>query len=221
MNSPLQFPCASSSVEKAKALLRNAGPVALFSAAAPLTSSAAITLFIPEGNNEGEFVYWDPASDSSVIGWSNLSETHPLGMRSCGVSLYTFDSGEIEWLSTGISGSPNLLDGGDPIGPGGVYLSGSWARDQNDEVAYGPVENGLLGYRITSGVDVAYGWVRFDNPGSMGGTVTLHEWAYEDSGMGLSAGQIPEPAVSGLLLGFGVLAVLGLRRLQRRPARKN
>lgn len=220
MNHSLQFPCPSASVEKAKSLLRTGGPVALFSAAAPLTSSAAVTLFTPAGNNQGEFVYWDPASDSSLVGFGNLSETHPLGMRSCGINLFTFDPGEIEWLSTGLSGSPNLLDEGDPIGPGGVYLSGSWARDQNDEFVSDPVVNGLLGYRITSGVDVAYGWVRFDNPANMD-ILTLHQWALEDSGMGLPAGQIPEPAISGLLLGAGVLAVLALRHLQRRPARGN
>lgn len=71
--------------------------------------------------------------------------------------------------------------------------------------------SGYIGFSLVlDNSQTAYGWVRVtlnDN-----GTGTLHEWAFDDSGVDIQVGAVPEAATSLLLLAAGC-ALLRRRRV--------
>ena len=78
----------------------------------------------------------------------------------------------------------------------------------------------------SSGNQLQYGWVGMSaatvtagTPGNM--SVTLTDWAYDDTGAKIIAGDIgaiPEPATSALMGGALVLGAAGLRQWRKRKA---
>ena len=75
-----------------------------------------------------------------------------------------------------------------------------------------------------SGNQLQYGWVGMSaatvtpgNPLNM--SVTLTDWAYDDSGAKITAGAIPEPSSAALAMsGALVLGAAGLRQWRKRKA---
>lgn len=79
-------------------------------------------------------------------------------------------------------------------------------------------ERGFLGLSILINAQTVYGWadVQFNNyDGSGVGSFTLFGYAYEDNGMSIPAGAIPEPSTFALLAAGAV----GVALLKRRKAK--
>ena len=79
--------------------------------------------------------------------------------------------------------------------------------------------NGYLGIRFVNSATSAtnFGWVHFNTTGSTGFPATIVDYAYENSGQQILAGQIPEPSTTALL---GVMAAgaVGVRAWRKRKA---
>ena len=78
-----------------------------------------------------------------------------------------------------------------------------------------------IGFRFNpSGTEVLYGWANVTlTDGGSYGTFVINEWAYDDSGSSIQAGQTsadPEPATYALGLGALALGAAGLRRMRQR-----
>ena len=82
---------------------------------------------------------------------------------------------------------------------------------------YGPWQgvttDGYLGFKFDSGGSTRYGWARVSLSGPTAWTITVHDWAYEDTGASIETGAVPEPASLGLLAA-GALG-LALRRSKK------
>ena len=80
--------------------------------------------------------------------------------------------------------------------------------------------NQYAAIRTTIDEEVYYGWIRMSH--SMENEVlTVHDWAWNsEPGGPILAGEIPEPAVYGLILGLGVLGVVAWRRRARRDGKR-
>ncbi len=100
----------------------------------------------------------------------------------------------------------------------GSVGSGYYQYPGMDMQGFNLDESGYVGFRFESSGSLHYGWARMTlNSSPDYGSVTIHEWAYNDtSGGSILAGQsIPEP---GHLGGLAALAcgAAGLRRTRRK-----
>lgn len=77
---------------------------------------------------------------------------------------------------------------------------------------------GYLGFRFTKngGGGPLYGWMRVTLTANST-TGVIHDWAWENSGGGIPAGQVPEPASWLSLLAAGLGTLLQRRRRPHRP----
>lgn len=80
--------------------------------------------------------------------------------------------------------------------------------------------SGYFGFRFDdqgqSGTNTVYGWARLTIVlDDLNSEVTLHEWAYEDSGGAIQVGAVPEPAAVTTGLGALALGAAGLRRWRK------
>ncbi len=103
------------------------------------------------------------------------------------------------------------LLGGETIGPAGIYQP-----DQALGTNFHTTTTQYAGFRFLneSTGQTNYGWLQIRTTGgatSPGFPASLLGYAYENTGAPLTAGQIPEPASSGLLA-LGLLAFAGRRR---------
>jgi hypothetical protein len=120
-------------------------------------------------------------------------------------SFSTAGVGVRRWVSTMISGNPYT-----------VHTSHG-----------GPSRDGYALFAFDSGPDTLYGWIhlslsinnQFGSDPALGPNVTIFDWAFDDSGQTLAAGDAPEPATA-IPTGLAALALgaVGLRNW--RKARK-
>ena len=101
-------------------------------------------------------------------------------------------------------------------GVGSIFFSASLAN-----VAY--ITSGVstyIGFRFNPSGTMLYGWANVTlTEGGSYGTFVINEWAYDDSGSSIQAGQtsaVPEPATYALGLGALALGAAGLRRMRQR-----
>ncbi len=63
-----------------------------------------------------------------------------------------------------------------------------------------------------SGSLTLYGWAEVTFTTANQGSITVHRWAYDDSGAAIQVGAVPEPAAAATGLGLLALGAAGLRR---------
>ncbi len=70
-----------------------------------------------------------------------------------------------------------------------------------------------LGFQFNpSGSLTLYGWAEVTFTADNQGSITVHRWAYDDSGAAIQVGAVPEPAAAATGLGLLALGAAGLRR---------
>ncbi|MEN1678076.1 MAG: PEP-CTERM sorting domain-containing protein [Planctomycetota bacterium] len=122
----------------------------------------------------------------------------------------------------GFNAGPNnyayvsALTDGDEISPGtvGPTFFGSMAfAGNNPNAQFNDAPDAFVGLSFNIGSDVHYGWVRVGVDNSIASFV-VKDWAYESTpGVGIAAGQAPEPTALGLLAaGAAGLATLRSRK---------
>jgi len=108
------------------------------------------------------------------------------------------------------------LAAGVPITSANTFLN---TTSSTETAAWQAGSNLYLGVRLTNSQTSAvnFGWVHLNTTGSTGFPVTIVEYAYENSGASINAGQVPEPTTFALL---GVMAAgaLGVRAWRKRKA---
>jgi hypothetical protein len=119
----------------------------------------------------------------------------------------------------GVSGYYNLSTG-TVIDAASLYSSGGFSATSPNPLALNS-SNNIIGFRFqneATGNQIQYGWMRISLSGTSGSQPrAIVEYAYEDSGVGIAAGAVPEPSTFALL---GVMAAgaLGVREWRRRKA---
>jgi hypothetical protein len=195
--------------------------------AATESVDAAIQYFAPVGGIavpvSAAGVYIDVETGANTTtGTGFLSATRPVinfwGTTAFRAYFYPNPTTENRYV---VSGSDlAALNTGDPIGPGSTYAAGrnlfttspantTW----NSTAGF----NGLLGFKFrnNANTNTFYGWMRVQtNPWTGGSTYAggaVLEWAYDDTGLPVAAGVVPEPT-SLALLAAGAAGLLARRR---------
>jgi hypothetical protein len=79
----------------------------------------------------------------------------------------------------------------------------------------------FVGFSFTEKGTTCYGWASITiTEGASVSTITVNEWAYEDSGAAITVGAVPEPAQTAVGLGALALGAAGLRRWRKNKAAK-
>jgi hypothetical protein len=108
------------------------------------------------------------------------------------------------------------LAAGTPISSANTFLN---TTSSTATALWRAGSNLYLGVRLTNSMTNAtnFGWVHLNTTGTTGFPATIVDYAYEDSGASIMAGQMPEPSTFALL---GVMAAgaLGVRAWRKRKA---
>jgi hypothetical protein len=82
-----------------------------------------------------------------------------------------------------------------------------------------PGDDAYFGFELQpSGSPMLYGWGRLVRSASGTDTLTLTQWAYDNTGASIATGQtsaVPEPGACAVVAGAGLMALAGGRRLIR------
>jgi hypothetical protein len=141
---------------------------------------------------------WDPYNSGTAMSFFWNASPNNGGLSSDGGATYA------------------VLPFGASIGGGNTYIgltstaaAAGWAAGAD---AY-------LGVKILNSATSTtnYGWIHLMTTGNSGFPATIVDWAYENTGASLTAGQVPEPTTFALL---GVMAAgaLGVRAWRKRKA---
>ena len=166
---------------------------------------------------------WVSASFNPVTGASTAnfsSPTEAIGMLSYGcATALSFGSPAGTITSVGFLNetvtADTLINGST-----GAWIDGTSAGS-NVTFISGEIEQSLIAYRFKTSEDAEtyfYGWAEFSRTSYNPNSVTLHSFAYEDSGAGILAGatSIPEPGATAALFGLIAVALVGFRRVRAR-----
>ena len=152
---------------------------------------------------------WDlnPWSSSSLEIWGNNSASP--------------NDGVLDNFTGGAAASVDNL-------PAGAVIDGTWNYGRSDTTVEttGPTafnlssSNNIFGFRFLNESTGVYdfGWARISLASTLGGQPrAIVEYAYENTGVGIAAGAVPEPSTLALL---GVMAAgaLGVREWRKRKA---
>lgn len=107
----------------------------------------------------------------------------------------------------------------------GATIDSSLTFDTEEEIAADWTTGGIgyMGFRFSPSGTPLYGWMRVQtgsgDPGNGGGPgfpATVIDWAYEDSGAGITVGVVPEPSTIALgLLSAGAVGVAAFRKRKK------
>lgn len=139
---------------------------------------------------------------ASIFGYVKNNAMSVLKQSAGNVNLLNLATGYI------ISGGRNFATYANPIINGNFSLQNGFSSG---------VE-GIFGFKFNPGGTVLYGWAKVTMIPATN-TLTVSEWAYEDTGASIPAGVVPEPATTAAGLGVLALGVVGLRHLRTRKAK--
>lgn len=128
------------------------------------------------------------------------------------------------WMSGGAGNMFTPTGGGSlsAVAEGGVLnlapgtpitAAGPWDTGTASAAGLGATDPVLMGFRFTNeaaGNQVQFGWARLRFPVT-GAPGIIYDYAYEDTGASINAGEIPAPGAFGLLA-LGAAALTGRRR---------
>jgi hypothetical protein len=120
----------------------------------------------------------------------------------------------------GLHLGPSL--GSTPFLPHGVYHNHAYFTGSGDPFYLAAGQN-FVGFRFVDGAQTDYGWANITlNPSSNPAitSITIHNWAYDNTGAAITVGQVPEPAQSAAGLGLLALGAAGVSAYKRRRLNK-
>jgi hypothetical protein len=128
---------------------------------------------------------------------------------------------DLQKLNTGFNVGPTLAAGYQWRSPGQasrtVMTSGGNIGYDFSNGGFTSPGTGYFGFRFESGGNTFYGWANIDIGQTTPGTVTITEWAYNNTPNGTISVSTPESTSSLALLAFGAAGVYRWRR-NRKPA---
>ena len=198
----------------------SASIAALLSASAANATIIYFNTPITSDNTTVGDVAWDIDGDGGVeailINSGSIIGSFSKNLTALGGNFYVMsDSGSL--LATNAAGQ-TIYDGKFTARITSLFLSGSLENTAS-------ISSGVstyIGFKFEPSDDDAelYGWANVTLTNGNGfGTFVINEWAYDDSGSSIQAGQtsaVPEPATYALGLGALALGAAGLRRMRQR-----
>lgn len=175
----------------------------------PSSSSSALQSTFPESESRTAAVVEQPSGRSSGAGELSLDESLSDFLSPDGKSA---ESGSRSTLS-GADADVSVVTLQYSSGPTGSYTHLGEPGNFQDG------EEGYIAFRFTtnSGNGPYYGWMRVTLTGNTAGAI-IHDWAWENSGGSIAAGQVPEPGFTAPLLGLAAGALLRRNRSGRECA---
>ena len=99
-----------------------------------------------------------------------------------------------------------MVDATSVVNSAGVYNVDGFSNDVS----------GYIGFAFDDAGTTYYGWAELTlSAQTSSGQVTVHRWAYEDSGASIQVGAVPESRHAAVGLGALALGAAGLRRWRR------
>ena len=151
-------------------------------------------------------------SSTGMMGDLDLSLEGPTGMgpdSTVELSIFTVGMGmnAVDYLT--------LYSYGDTVDASLVFTSeGFLVEDGVTNPVWAPGTTGYAGFVFDNGTGPLYGWLQLEFDAS-GLDFTVTQWAYDDTGIPITVGMVPEPG-TGLLLGLGLAGLAaGLKRRRR------
>ena len=201
----------------------SASIAALLSASA---ANATIIYFNPEtkitsGNSASGDVSWnidgvgDP--EAKLINLFSLSTSSSLFYKNLASNDNSFEAVTAAGYLLGLAANES-------ISSGRVFRNGVYSLFYNAGLRYvSNIISGVstyIGFQFKPSGTMLYGWANVTlTAGGSYGSFVINEWAYDDSGSSIQAGQtsaVPEPATYALGLGALALGAAGLRRMRQR-----
>lgn len=220
-------------IPRPRSLARVSTLAAVATASASSAQAAIIvknTTPITSEDASGAAVYWNIDGNSSLeAGFINFQSSGPsssltgndkinlkrvianpvFGFKGDGV-MQKLSTGSVIDAASGFTGAiSRIFQSGiiNPLQMTGGFISG---------------ESALVGFRFLSGETSLYGWANVTATNGDGyGTFTINNWAYDDTGSSILAGQteataVPEPAAYAAGLGGLALGAAALRRRRQK-----
>jgi len=189
-------------------------------------ADAVLSVFISSSRAEFEF----RRGTSSSAGYAPYSTIGPLSIMAAGTSSSSLHARNLSPSNTVLGTSNMAHDAGGGFGSTGTGSNWSYYPD----VYFANGSTGFIGLRFngdtgTFGEQFAWVKIRFDVSGSLSNgtanaTLTILEWAYDDSGAPIQVGAVsavPLPGAAGLmLLGMGSIGLTALRKRKQQYLEK-
>lgn len=178
---------------------------------AAIVYSGVLNIVVPTTNVDGIYMnvetgQWANLPGSNVPGW----DINPYGTSTTTISFWG-TAGQGNGYVRGATSGVGSLAAGTLIGGASIFLT-SGSHTTSGGGAWTLNANHLVGFKFLNGANqLRYGWFKM-SVGANYGVRSIVEYAYDDTGAGITAGTVPGPA------GLAVLALgaVGIRSRRRK-----